>query len=64
VHPGTAVSGLRGARDPRRRTFGKAVIAEFGIVREVSQTSVAFSPSGTTLAIADYNGNTYLWTIG
>jgi len=26
--------------------------------------AVAFSPSGTTLAIADYNGNTYLWTIG
>lgn len=25
---------------------------------------MAFSPSGTTLATADFNGNTYLWTMG
>jgi hypothetical protein len=28
------------------------------------RSPVAFSPSGTTLATADFNGNTYLWTVG
>jgi hypothetical protein len=28
-----------------------------------SVTSVAFGPGGTTLAVGDINGNTYLWKV-